>query len=188
MLTIDRADILIEDSGEGNATITPISPKGKRATQGEILEGKQKDLHQIFSWAVESGLTIHSNVVLAETDMPVEYKPIFETNFGGGFSNIDKINENADKNFEHLVTIDKLAKEKGQLLFRYFYLPVADGKAFYQITKVTKTRATVTLCTGISLDEWYDRTLGVKSSLPIAKVMQLVQSRQALEDLFSKKA
>lgn len=179
-------DLLIEDSGNGNATITPQTKKGKDALT-TAREGSQENLHQMYSWAVECGLTIESKVELQPAKEALKYKPIFDANIGGGFENIDQMIENSNKNFEHLRAIDKAAKDKGQLLFRYFYSCVADGKAFYQVTKVTKTTATVTLVDGIDLDDWADQILGEQSTLPIAKVEQLVKSRQALEDLFSKK-
>jgi hypothetical protein len=116
----------------------------------------------------------------------MKYQPIFDTNIGGGFEKINEIIENSNKNLEHLRAIDAVAKQRGELLHRFFDLPVADGKAYYQITRVTKTKATVTLCDGICLDNYADHILGEESTLDLKKATQLVTSRQALEDLFDR--
>jgi hypothetical protein len=180
-------DLLIEDSGNGNATITPQTARAKKATKNEVLEGSQSNIHDIYSWAVACGLTIESKISLQPTTRSIKYQPIFDTNLGGGFENIDQVIENSNKNLEHLRAIDTAAKKFGGLLHRFFYVGVADGRAYYQITKVTKTKTTVELVSGICLDEYADQILGEKSTIETIKAEQLVKSRQALEDLFSKK-
>jgi hypothetical protein len=45
---------------------------------------------------------------------------------------------NSDKNLEHLDKIDKKAKEKSEILHRYFTETVADGRAFYQVVRLKK--------------------------------------------------
>lgn len=102
------------------------------------------------------------------------------------WSNIDKMIENSDLNLKHLQDIDKAQGVKGEpLLFRYFHRPVADGRAWYQVTKVTPKTATVKLCDGICLDNYCDMMLGEEATLPRKMVEQLVNSRIALEKLFA---
>lgn len=103
------------------------------------------------------------------------------------WSDIDKTIENSELNLKHLQDIDKAQEAKGEpLLFRYFHRPVADGRAWYQVTKVTPRTATVTLCDGICLDNYCDGMLGEENTLPRNMVEQLVSSRIALEKLFAR--
>lgn len=103
------------------------------------------------------------------------------------WSNINKCIENSKLNLKHLQDIDKAQAEKGEpLLHRYFYRPVADGRAWYQVTKVTARTATVTWCAGICLDDYVDTMLGEEATIPRTMVEQLVNARVSLEKLFSK--
>lgn len=103
------------------------------------------------------------------------------------YSNIDQLIKNSDANLEHLQAIDKAQASKGEkLLYRYFNRPVADGKAWYQVTKVNKKTATVTWCDGICLDNYQDGILGDEATLPIDMVTRLVSSRIAMDKLFSR--
>lgn len=103
------------------------------------------------------------------------------------WSDIDKTIANSELNLKHLQDIDKAQEEKGEpLLFRYFHRGVADGRAWYQVTKVTARTATVTLCDGICLDNYCDSLLGEENTLPRNMVEQLVNSRIALEKLFAR--
>ena len=103
------------------------------------------------------------------------------------WSNIDQIIKNSETNLNHLKSIDRAQAEKGeQLLYRYFSRPVADGLAWYQVTKVTPRTATVTLCTGICLDDYQDMLLGEENTVPRNAIENLVSSRIAMEELFSR--
>ena len=103
------------------------------------------------------------------------------------YSNIDQSIKNSDLNLKHLQDIDKAQEAKGEnLLYRYFFRPVADGRAWYQVTKVTKKTATVTWCDGICLDDYQDGMLGDEATLPIDMIAQLVSSRIAMDKLFSR--
>lgn len=103
------------------------------------------------------------------------------------YSNIDQTLKNSDANLKHLQDIDKAQEAKGEkLLYRYFYRPVADGRAWYQVTKVTAKTATVTWCDGICLDNYQDMMIGDEATFPINVIADLVSSRIALESLFSK--
>ena len=103
------------------------------------------------------------------------------------YSNIDVSIENSEKNLAHLKSIDKAQEAKGEkLLYRYFYRPVADGRAWYQVTKVTARTATVTWCDGICLDDYQDYMIGDEATLPVDMIANLIESRIALDKLFSR--
>jgi hypothetical protein len=54
------------------------------------------------------------------------------------------------------------------------------------VTKVTARTATVTWCDGICLDDYQDMMIGDEATFPINVIADLVSSRIALENLFSK--
>lgn len=102
------------------------------------------------------------------------------------YTDIDKLIRNSDANLEHLKVIDKMQAEKGEgLLYRYFSMVVGDGYAYYQVTEVTTRTATVTLCEGISLDNYCDRLLGYEATLPRNMVQELIDQRISMEKLFA---
>lgn len=51
-----------------------------------------------------------------------------------------------------MIERDKAAKANGELKGRYVREPIADGYAYYEITKVTKTKVKIKLVTGIGDD------------------------------------
>jgi hypothetical protein len=117
----------------------------------------------------------------------MEYKPQHSIKLAPGFEKINEEIANSKKNLEHLQNCDKEAQEKNTLLHRYFHVPVADGMAYYQVTKVTARTATVKRCEGICLDEYADGMLGDGCTLPIAMVKQQVKAVETLNKLFGTK-
>jgi hypothetical protein len=112
------------------------------------------------------------------------YKKQFPTD---DYSNIDVSVENSVKNLAHLKSIDQAQEAKGEkLLYRYFARPVADGMAWYQVTKVTKKTATVQWCDGICLDNYQDYMIGDGATLPIDMIDGLVSARINWDKLFSR--
>lgn len=105
------------------------------------------------------------------------YKQLFQTT---DFSDKNLVS-NAQKNFEELQRIEKECS-KG-LLYRWWSEPYADGKIFYQVTKVNKATCNVLICSGICLDEWETG----EGRINIAYVEEMLRRRDALEKLFSKK-
>ena len=185
-------DILITPKGKTKVVAIPQTNKAKAifteagVKESEQLEGYKTHIASLLAWAVSNDLSVDSKVPVTIQALLSQYYPKHETEFKEGFARINESIENSRKNLEHLKAIDNFAKKNKQLLFRYFYCCVADGRCYYQITKVTKTKATVTLCEGIDLDNWTDRVLGEQSTIDLSKAEELVNSRQALEDLFSK--
>jgi hypothetical protein len=94
----------------------------------------------------------------------------------------DKMQEN----FRTLERLDAEAKAQGQVLGRYVRQPYADGYAYYQVTAINGTRATVEVVGGIG-DDWVLPNWGQKSTTTLAVVEKMVGSRDALARLFAKK-
>tara|TARA_R110000868_G_scaffold274196_1_gene533420 strand:+ start:582 stop:917 length:336 start_codon:yes stop_codon:yes gene_type:complete len=92
---------------------------------------------------------------------------------------------NSKHNFDVLEGIDKEQRDKGELLWRNFARNVADGYAYYQITKVTKEYAKVEVCRGVCLDEWTDNMLGYECQLPLNIVKNMIAQKDAMAKLFS---
>jgi hypothetical protein len=71
-------------------------------------------------------------------------------------------------NEAHMQAIEQKAIESGDILYRFLYESVADGKAIYQIVKVNKRTVKVRLC---SLDGLYcDYVVpqwGTEATIPI---------------------
>lgn len=109
------------------------------------------------------------------------YQQKYPTN---DWSNVDTVIENSKLNLLELQEIDKKQKAKGKIVFRYFDVPVADGKAFYQVIKVTKTKAVVKLCSGICLDDYMDMILGEGGEIPLSVANDLIGRMDAIRKLF----
>ena len=92
---------------------------------------------------------------------------------------------NSKHNYDVLEGIDKEQRDKGELLWRNFARNVADGYAYYQITKVTKEYAKVEVCRGVCLDEWTDNMLGYECQLPLNIVKNMIAQKDAMAKLFS---
>jgi len=184
-------DILITPKGKTKVVAVAQTAKAKEIFKEsglkdlDQLEGHKTHIASLLAWAVSHNLSVDSKVPITIQPLLSQYYPKFQ--IGEDFSKIDEMIENSNKNLEHLKDIDKFAKKNKQLLFRYFYLNVADGRAFYQITKVTKTKAIVTLCDGICLDNYADRVLGEESTIPLTQAQEFVEQRDRIEELFSNK-
>lgn len=91
-----------------------------------------------------------------------------------------------DDNYEQLKKIDKMAKSKGELLGRYVDVPVADGKAIYQIMRVNKNTVRIKALGGFGddyiLDYW-----GYEATVDKEYIISLVRSRDKLEEIFGRR-
>lgn len=103
----------------------------------------------------------------------MKYKQIYPTD---DFSDIDAVMENARLNFEELKRIDK-AQPEGQILYRYFNVPYADGKVTFQVTELKGDDCIISACTGINLDEWDENRYIAKQ----ADVKKRIEARINLE-------
>ncbi len=87
-------------------------------------------------------------------------------------------------NQKELDKIDKEAKEKGTLLYRYISEPVADGQAVYQITKVNKNTVKIEVCTGLG-DDWQIPYWGQEATIERDYAEQKIQGKDNLAKIFS---
>lgn len=91
-----------------------------------------------------------------------------------------------EANWKLLQSIDAAAAARGELLWRYIKYPVADGYAFYQIIRVTKTRARIRVCTGLG-DDWHVLAWGREASIPLQQAREFVRRQDGLAALFARK-
>ena len=110
----------------------------------------------------------------------MKYTPLYPVDV----RNINEACKNADKNFKTLRDIDQESKRQGILQYRYIDRQVADGKVFYQITRVSKKLVDIELCDGICLDNYIDDMFGKKCTLQRDVIERLVKGRDELEKLF----
>ena len=88
-----------------------------------------------------------------------------------------------DKNFKNLVEIDLKSKESGTLVGRLIKEPFADGYAFYQITKETKNKCKIRVCTGIG-DDWIIPYWGAESTIDKDYIVKSITINDKLNMLF----
>jgi hypothetical protein len=114
----------------------------------------------------------------------MKYKQKYNTDINSDWSEAIR---NSDLNFAELKRIndEHLVNNNSSLLYRYFALPVADGRAYYQVTRVKTKKCVVTRCKGICLDEYADNVLGDECELSLAKTNELVKRQEAIDILFS---
>ena len=95
--------------------------------------------------------------------------------------------QNSRLNFKHLLEIDAQAIEAKTFVGRYFDVPVADGKAFYQVTRVKKNSIEIALCDGICLDGYSDRILRGGGWFPSSVIMAQLKRMDGLRRLLASK-
>lgn len=88
-------------------------------------------------------------------------------------------------NFGVVIANDILAKEKKSLIGRYISEPYADGHAYYQIIKATKSTVTIQVITNIG-DDWILPYWGKKTTIPRKYAEESIKSREQLNKIFSK--
>jgi len=96
---------------------------------------------------------------------PQPYQPIHDIDAIVERRDYDALNRAYDDNYKHMETINKVAKDAGQILYRTFSIQVADGYAHYQVTKVEKNNMMVRVLRGMG-DDYQDRILGAGGSFP----------------------
>lgn len=91
-----------------------------------------------------------------------------------------------DENCEQLKKIDKMAKSKGELLGRYVDVPVADGKAIYQIIRVNKNTVRIKALGGFG-DDYMADYWGYEATVDKEYIISLVRSRDKLDEIFGRR-
>lgn len=99
-------------------------------------------------------------------------------------SGIDEALRLSEENLKKLKSIDAEAKARGTIMYRFFYVSVADGRVFYQVTRVKSKTAVVTRCAGICLDEYADDYLGDEQEIELKFVEDKIKNRDVIEKLF----
>jgi hypothetical protein len=109
------------------------------------------------------------------------YQPLHVTDI----RDIKTVIKNSGLNFNHLVELDREAVQNNSLVGRYFHRPVADGRAFYQVTKVSRNKAYVQLCDGICLDNYCDSILGGGGWFSLSIIQDQIRRMDGLRELHS---
>ena len=98
----------------------------------------------------------------------------------------EEINKTYKANWARMEMEDKMAKAEGRLVGRYYKEAIADGYAFYRITKVGKRTATLAHVKGLG-DDYQIPLLGNGGSVKLWLVQRNVDWRDAMSELFNKK-
>jgi len=99
------------------------------------------------------------------------------------WTNTDNALRTMDENTNKLVQMDKEAKTNGKLVGRYIEHPIADGLAYYLITKETKTKVHIESVGGLG-DDWTIPAWGDKCTVPKKLVVAMLSARDKLATLF----
>ncbi len=159
-----------EVDSNGNVKSIPITHNISPA----LLEPVGK----IVADSTETKKTTQSTI--EDSDISMVYTQKFPTDD-------DDDDNNWRKNLNYLDEIDKIQESKGEsLLYRYFFVDIADGKAYYQVIGVTPKNVTIKRCSGLCPDEYYDDVLGYdERTLPKKTIEPLVKRRIALEKFYT---
>jgi len=113
----------------------------------------------------------------------MRYEPK-EINWSDGW---DKCRALMKENEALLKKIDKEAKDKGELLWRYFEEGVADGAAVYQIIRINRHTVRIAHCTELG-DDYIISYWGSEATIDKAYAQAKVAWRDSIDELFAKKA
>ena len=97
-----------------------------------------------------------------------------------------KMDECMKRNQEQLDSIDREAKENGQLLHRYIQEPFADGFAVYQIIRVNKKTVRIRHCSGLG-DDWMIPYWGEEATIDYHYAAEGVAHRDRIATFFANK-
>jgi hypothetical protein len=97
----------------------------------------------------------------------------------------ERLRAEHDANYDAMVAKDKAAAEKGTLLGRYLNIQIADGYAYYEITKVNKKSCRVRVIRNIG-DDWVIPYIGEEGSVPMDYVQQVIRRRENHAKLFGR--
>ena len=87
--------------------------------------------------------------------------------------------------------IDRLFDADGQnagkfMAGRLLSIPMGDGYAVYEVTKVTPKTATVKWRPDAAMDDWQDQILGDGGTFPRDRIEPLVERQDRISSLFGK--
>jgi hypothetical protein len=97
---------------------------------------------------------------------------------------IEKRIERSRVNFRTLEDIDEEAKNKGTILYRYFFVPVNNSRAFYQVIAVDGDKAVIKRCKGLCVEEHSDQYFGEKAVVNLVWVAMQIQALDKIRNIF----
>jgi hypothetical protein len=100
-------------------------------------------------------------------------------------SNINEYLKSHEDNLNRLFDYDREARKRGTSVGRYFAIPVADGRAYYQVIKEFKNVVHIQLVTDVG-DDWADHHFGNGGSFPKKDVMRYLQKMDAFREIFAR--
>ncbi len=86
-------------------------------------------------------------------------------------------------NFSNMIEKDMKSKKEKKLVGRYISHPVADGSAFYLITRENKKTVSIELVRDIG-DDYRTRYWGEKATIQKVYAKQEIQTRDKLAQMF----
>lgn len=95
----------------------------------------------------------------------------------------EAIRQGYEERWAALNAQDQAAKAAGTLVGRFITHPIADGKAVYEIVKVTKRTAHIQVVTGIG-DDWVVPAWGMFARINLKTAQEFVNRRDRLDALF----
>lgn len=93
--------------------------------------------------------------------------------------------QRVDANCKKIEEIDLEAKNKGTILHRFIYEPIADGYAVYQIVKENKKTVRIRVCNGIG-DDWQVPYWGEEATITKTYAEGSLNRRDRISELFNK--
>ena len=97
----------------------------------------------------------------------------------------DRAIQTLDENWKRLREYDQEAKSRGSLVGRYIREPFADGFAVYEIVRENKTTVRIKRLSDICADEWSIPYWGEETSIKKEYAIQMVNGRDAWEDMMN---
>lgn len=144
---------------------------------GNWYYGRVDKYHEAHASLIRNGLIRVEDALHPEyDDIPVENLTGVKLEFGGEYD------QYVDKAFEEARELSKSLPD-GLHVGKLFSTPVADGKAWYVVTKVNKRTVRVEW-RGFCPDDYMDRVLGSGGSFPKKVIEPLVSFTDGMRNLF----
>lgn len=99
------------------------------------------------------------------------------------FMDFNEMRATHEKQIKRIQKCDADAKKAGSLIGRYIVCQVADGKAFYMISKENKKTVRIQLVEGI-MDELHVQAWGEMATINKEQALDMIRRREAMDKLF----
>ena len=130
-------------------------------------------------WKTRKTLIIEDSVIGASFLIDPKQFEIVKIEFSMDFGNDEYDKHVEQRFFDAMKTHNKSKTLKGKM----FSVGVGDGSAYYVVTKVTKTKATIAW-RGFSPDRWVDHFLGYGGSFDRDRIESMIWDRKWDENLW----